>query len=90
MPLDTYVDKPVTLMEVVPRDPVETPIWKDYARIIAAHDDRGDRTIGMIDRFAFYDQARTAYAIIATSERAQYANIMLHKGVIPAIAAVSA
>ncbi|RSX53300.1 fucose isomerase [Bifidobacterium goeldii] len=82
MPLDTYVDKPVTLMEVVPGDPVETPIWDDYTRIIAEHDNRAQQAIGTVERFAFYKQATSAYAIIATSERAQYANIMLQKGVV--------
>lgn len=82
MPLDTYVDKPVTLMDVVPGDPVDTPIWNEYEQIIARHDERGKRTIGTIERFAFYEQARSAYAIIATSERAQYANIMIQKGVV--------
>ena len=81
-PLDTYVEKPVNLMEVVPGDPVETPIWDVYADIIAKHDARGRETIGNIERFAFYDEAKTAYAIIATSEKALYANIMLQKGVV--------
>ena len=35
-----------------------------------------------IERFAFYDQAKTAYAIIATGESALYANVMLQKGVV--------
>jgi L-fucose mutarotase len=39
-------------------------------------------SIGNIERFAFYDVAKTAYAIIATSEKALYANIMLQKGVV--------
>ena len=40
-PLDTYVDKPVNLMEVMPGDNVETPIWKTYEEITAKHDERG-------------------------------------------------
>jgi L-fucose mutarotase len=69
-------------MEVVPGDPVETPIWDTYKEIVAKYDDRGDKCVGNIERFAFYDEARTAYAIIATSEKALYANIMLQKGVV--------
>ena len=57
-PLDTYVDKPVNLMEVMPGDTVE------------------------IERFAFYEEAKKAYAIIASGETALYANIMLQKGVV--------
>lgn len=81
-PLDPYVEKPVNLMEVVPGDPVETPIWDTYKEIVAKYDDRGADCVGNIERFSFYDQARTAYAIIATSEKALYANIMLQKGVV--------
>ena len=42
----------------------------------------GGKTIGRMERFAFYGEARKAYAIIATSEKALYANIMLQKGVV--------
>ena len=81
-PLDTYVEKPVNLMQVMPGDTVETPIWDEYEKIVAAADERGAKAIGQIERFAFYEEAKTAYAIIATSESALYANVMLQKGVI--------
>ena len=81
-PLDTYVERPVTLMEVVPGDNMQTPIWDEYKAIIATHDQRGEKTVGTVERFAFYEQARNAYAIIATGESAIYANIMLKKGVV--------
>lgn len=81
-PLDTYVEKPVNLMEVMPGDTVETPIWDTYEEIVTKHDERGGAAIGHIERFAFYEEAKTAYAIIATSEKALYANIMLQKGVV--------
>lgn len=81
-PLDTYVDKPVNLMEVMPGDTAETPIWDTYREIIRRHDERGDSVVGNIERFAFYEEAKTAYAIIATGESAVYANVMLQKGVV--------
>ena len=81
-PLDTYVEKPVSLMEVMPGDTVETPIWDEYKEVIAKYDNRGADTVGGIERFAFYEEAKKAYAIIATSEKALYANVMLQKGVI--------
>ena len=81
-PLDTYVEHPVNLMEVMPGDPVETPIWKDYEKIVADADERGAAAIGQIERFAFYEEAKNAYAVIATGEGALYANIMLQKGVV--------
>lgn len=81
-PLDTYTDKPVSLMEKVPGDTVETPIWEEFAKIIERNDNRGREIIGNIERFAFYEEAKTSYLIIATSEKALYANIMLQKGVV--------
>ena len=81
-PLDTYVEKPVSLMEVVQGDNVETPIWDEYKNIIAKYDDRGADTVANIERFAFYEEAKKAYAIIATGESALYANVILQKGVI--------
>ena len=81
-PLDTYVEKPVNLMEVMPGDDVETPIWETYKEVVAKHDKRGSEAIGQIERFAFYDEAQKLYAIIATGETALYANVMLQKGVV--------
>ncbi len=81
-PLDTYVEKPVNLMEVMPGDDVETPIWDTYKEIIKKHDSRGEAAVGNIERFQFYEEAKTAYAIIATGEQALYANVMLQKGVV--------
>ena len=81
-PLDTYVETPVSLMQVMPGDNVKTPIWDEYKEIITKHDERGEKAIGQTERFAFYEEAKTAYAIIATGESALYANIMLQKGVV--------
>lgn len=81
-PLDRSVDKPVKLMAVTPGDDVETPIWDEYKELVLAADPRGGDTFAMIDRYSFYDEAETSYAIIATSEAALYANIMLQKGVV--------
>ena len=83
-PLDTYVETPVNLMQLMPQDvgQVETPIWGEYAKIVSENDERGENAIGHIERFAFYEEAKKAYAIIATGESALYANLMLQKGVI--------
>ncbi|MBQ9322355.1 MAG: fucose isomerase [Eubacterium sp.] len=81
-PLDTYVKHPVNLMQVMPGDTVETPIWNTYEEIVAKHDDRGAEAIGTIERFAFYEEAKKAYAVIATGESALYANVILQKGTI--------
>lgn len=82
LPLDTYVEHPVTLMEVVKGDPVKTPVWDVYNSVIRAADGRGENAVRNIDRFQFYEEARNAYCIIATSETALYGNIMLQKGVV--------
>ena len=81
-PLDTYVEKPVSLMEVVPGDTVETPIWEEYKSLLRVADARGDAMVENVERFAFYEKAKGAYLVIATSESALYANIILQKGVI--------
>ena len=81
-PLDTYVDKPVSLMQVVPGDNAKTPIWDEYKAIVKKYDNRGENAFGEIERFSFYDEAKAAYAIIATGESAIYANIMIQKGVV--------
>lgn len=81
-PLDTYVEKPVNLMQVMQGDNVETPIGKEYKKIISKYDERGEMAVGQIERFAFYEEAKTAYAIIATGESALYANVMIQKGVV--------
>lgn len=81
-PLDTYVEKPVSLMQVMPGDNAETPIWDTYKALVRAVDDRGDDAFCEVERFEFYERAKKAYAVIATGETAIYANIMLQKGVV--------
>ncbi len=82
IPLDTYTEKPVALMEVVKGDTCGTPeIWSTYEEILNKYEpDHHD--IDYTERFAFYDRAKGAYLIIATGEKAIYANILLKKGVV--------
>ena len=79
--LDNYDEHPVRIMEKVPGDTVETPIWDEFEKIVSQYDTRKG-LIGGIERFQFYEEARKAYLIIATSEEALYGNIMLQKGVV--------
>lgn len=79
MPLDAYVTAPVALMQTVGDDPVPA-IWQRYEKIIA--DKAGTVDIEHIERQAFYERGRQAYAIVATGEEAVYANILLKKGVV--------
>lgn len=80
-PLDPYVPKPATLMQVVPGDTVDTTIWETYRDIVRANFPVND-PFEEVERFAFYERAKQAYAIIATGEKALYANLILKKGVI--------
>ena len=83
MPLDPYVEKPVALMEVVPGDTVETPIWDTYKEIIAKYDERGGDAVENIERCSFYDRTReNSYVVIMSSETALYAKKKKKKGVI--------
>lgn len=79
MPLDTYVEAPVALMDN--GDPDNLPeIWADYEKTVKANE--GDKKFELVERFAFYDRAKKAYAVVATGETAIYANIILKKGVV--------
>jgi len=79
-PLDSYVEYPVALMQIVPGDNVATPIWDTYRQIVAKHEPQAKVT--NIERFAFYERAKNAFAVVATSEEALYANVILTKGVV--------
>jgi L-fucose mutarotase len=80
-PLDTYVDSAVALMVVVPGDNVKPTIWEKYRGIIKKSGEEF-KDFEMVERFAFYERAAKAYAVVATSEAALYANVILKKGVI--------
>ena len=80
IPLDTYAQENMMLMQVVPGDDVRPAIWEEYRKTAAAHDPNVRE--GQIERFAIYERAKNAYAIVATGEGAISANIILKKGVI--------
>ena len=79
-PLDQYDDSNFVLMGVVPGDPVVPEIWNQYDEILKKNEP--DAKIKYLERFAYYERAKKAYCVVATGERAQYANIILKKGVI--------
>lgn len=78
MPLDQYVEKPVGLMEVVPGDDFKPVIWDTYKEIIEKNEP--GTKLEYIERFAFYERAKKAYAVVYTSEKSKYANVILKKG----------
>ena len=81
IPLDQYVKEPAALMEVVPGDNVKPVIWEEYRSLLNKHGEN-PQAVEMMERFAFYERAKKAYAIVATGETAIYANILLKKGVV--------
>ncbi|WP_170334484.1 RbsD/FucU family protein [Ruegeria arenilitoris] len=81
MPLDTFVPDPALTMQVV-GDPDAIPdAVADFQRIIDATADTPSKIQGL-ERFAFYERATNAFAIVQTGERRLYGNIILKKGVI--------
>ena len=78
IPLDAYAEHNFMLMETVKGDP-KPCIWEDYYEIAKSDENLRE---GHLERFAFYDRAKQAYAVIATGEEAIYANIIIKKGVI--------
>lgn len=82
-PLDTFVDYPFSVMKVVGDENAKPEIWNDFERI-AFEREGYDRGFEQVERFEFYERAKKAYAIVATSEEAHYACLILKKGVKPA------
>jgi L-fucose mutarotase len=80
-PLDTYVQYPVSLMAIVPGDSYKPIIWEKYREIIKKNDSNF-KDFEMVEKFEFYKRTKKAFAVVATSEAALYANIILKKGVI--------
>ncbi len=80
-PLDIADARPVVLMQT--GDDIKNPpeIWQTYRQIVQSHAPQ-DCSFHCEERFAFYEQAKAAYAIVATGETALYANIILKKGVV--------
>ena len=81
-PLDDFVQHPVSLMQVVPGDKTVPVIQDEIRKVVARHEPKGDALVEQIERFAFYERARKAYAIVATTEKKLYGCMIIKKGVI--------
>lgn len=82
MPLDSFVEAACARMQVV-GDPGAVPeICTEFQRIIDAAEG-GRFELAAIERFAFYERARSAFAVVQTGETRLYGNVLLTKGVIP-------
>jgi L-fucose mutarotase len=78
LPLDDFVEEPAAVMTPGTEWP---PVLDEFQAIVDRAEGKAIPVTGM-ERFAFYDRARGAYAMIATGERRLYGNIILVKGVI--------
>jgi L-fucose mutarotase len=80
--LDSYVASPLSMMSAVEDDTLDPAVETAYRTAIEKHVPGAPAT-ERIDRFAFYDRAREAFAVVMTGETAKYGNILLKKGVTP-------
>ena len=81
MPLDDFVPEAAWRMEVVGDPTAEQPIFAEFRELLARHEGNGFK-LAALERFAFYERAQEAYAIVATGETRLYGNIILKKGVV--------
>ncbi|HEV2453258.1 MAG TPA: L-fucose mutarotase [Verrucomicrobiae bacterium] len=80
-PLDTFVKHSAALMAVVPGDNYTPEIWPVYKKTAQKHESHFP-DFEMMERHAFYERAKKAYAVVATGEMARYGNIILKKGLV--------
>jgi len=80
--LDSYVEAPVVMMAAAPGDRLDPAVEEAYRAAIDRHAPR-TQPIARVERFAFYDRARKAFAVVMTGETAKYGNVLLKKGVTP-------
>jgi L-fucose mutarotase len=83
LPIDDFEPEPLVAMQVVGSPSTLPPIVSEMQQLVDRAVPSRPR-IALRERFAFYELAREAFAIFATSERAFYANLILRKGVVPA------
>jgi L-fucose mutarotase len=81
-PLDAFVDKPAERMEIVGKPQEVPPVQAEVQQMIDKWEGK-PWPMGSVERFAFYDKARKAYAVIVTGETRFYGCFILKKGVIP-------
>lgn len=82
LPLDTFVRKPAGVLAVVPGDTTKPKRWDTFRSLISQHHPPFE-DFEYIERFEFYERAKSAYAVVATGDQALYACLILTKGVIP-------
>ena len=79
--LDSYAP-PLAMMAAVPSDRLDPKVEASYMKVVRKHVP-GAKVPERVERFAFYERARKAFAVVMTGETAKYGNIILKKGVTP-------
>jgi len=80
--LDTYVESPILMMEAVPGDTLDPAVEESYRAVIENHWPETPAP-KRLERFAFYERAKEAFAVVMTGETAKYGNVIIKKGVTP-------
>lgn len=80
-PLDPYSEVQASVMRIPQGDPYVPKVWEDFKEIVKKHESVNNK-FGDVERFEFYERTKTAYAVVQTSDKALYANILLTKGVL--------
>ncbi|MBU6179214.1 MAG: L-fucose mutarotase [Verrucomicrobia bacterium] len=80
--LDSFIPHPVAMMDAVPGDLLDPSVEAAYLEPIRKHAP-GTPPIERVERFAFYERAKNAFAVVMTGETAKYGNVLLVKGVTP-------
>ena len=78
--LDSYVDDPVVMMQPVPGDQLDPKVESGYRSVIDRYAPDAPAIV-LVERFAFYERAKSAFAVVMTGDTRKYANIILKKGV---------
>ena len=79
--LDSYAD-PLVMMQAVEGDQLDPAVEAQYMAAVKRHAPDA-KAPARIDRFAFYERAKAAFAVVMTGETAKYGNLLLKKGVTP-------
>ncbi len=82
MNLDAYAESPVAMMAPVPGDELDLAVESSYRAVIDRHWP-GTPAVERVERYAFYERARKAFAVVMTGETVKYGNVILKKGVVP-------
>ena len=80
--LDSYVDAPLVMMDAVTPDVLDPGVEARYRAVVDRHHP-GAKPISLLERFAYYERAKSAFCVVMTGDVAKYGNLIVKKGVTP-------